>query len=219
MNQPRSCDLEAAAGTLEHDRYGIRHVTRFAYDADVSESVMELRMQPASDGAQQCLQFELQVEPRARVFEYRDPLGNAVHHFDLPVRHRRLAITARSLVQLDTPAPLPDALPLDAWRVVDDLAEAGEDWDFLQPSSFAVFSEPLVAFADSLGPVAQRASDPLTTVRQVMAAMHEHSSTRRTRRAWIRPSTRRWRPGAACARTSATSCWPCCGGGGCRAAT
>lgn len=153
-------------------RYGIRHVTRFVYDAEISESVMELRMQPAMEGSQQCLQFELQVEPRARVFAYRDALGNAVHHFDLPGRHKGLTITARSLVQVDAPAPLPESLPMDAWQRVDAWAAAGEDWEFLQPSRFAVWSEPLVAFAESLGPIASRAHDPLTTVRQTMAAVH-----------------------------------------------
>ena len=53
----------------------------------VSESVMELRMRPATDGRQRCLQFELEVQPRARVFAYRDCLGNWVHHFDIPRRH------------------------------------------------------------------------------------------------------------------------------------
>ena len=154
-------------------RYGIRHITRFSYDAEISESVMELRMQPASEGAQQCLQFELQVEPRARVFAYRDALGNAVHHFDLPGRHKTLSVTARALVQVDAPQSLPPSLPIDAWQRVDAWAAAGEDWDFLQPSRFAEWSEPLVAFADSLGPIAGRAFDPLTTVRKTMAAVHD----------------------------------------------
>jgi transglutaminase-like putative cysteine protease len=154
-------------------RYGIRHVTRFSYDAEISESVMELRMQPASEAAQQCLQFELQVEPRARVFAYRDALGNTVHHFDLPGRHRQLSITARALVQVDSPPPLPSSLPVDAWTRVDAWAAAGEDWDFLQPSRFTEWGEPLVAFADSLGPIAARAFDPLTTVRKAMAAVHD----------------------------------------------
>jgi transglutaminase-like putative cysteine protease len=154
-------------------RYGIRHVTRFSYDADISESVMELRMQPASEGSQQCLQFELQFEPRARVFAYRDPLANTVHHFDLPGRHRQISITARSLVQVDAPASLPEALPLDAWRRVDESAASGEDWDFLQASQFVVWSERLLAFAESLGPIARRAHNPLTTVRLTMAAIHE----------------------------------------------
>jgi len=154
-------------------RYGIRHVTRFSYDAEISESVMELRMQPASEGSQQCLQFELQVGPRARVFAYRDALANTVHHFDLPGRHRALSITARSLVQVDAPSALPEAIPLEAWRLVDESAASGEDWEFLQPSQFAVWSESLLAFAESLGPIAERAHNPLTTVRLTMAAIHQ----------------------------------------------
>ena len=83
--------------------YAIRHLTRFTYASPVSESVMELRMRPATDGAQRCLQFDLQFQPRARVFAYRDSLGNWVHHFDLPRRHGQLAITARAHVQIDEP--------------------------------------------------------------------------------------------------------------------
>ena len=67
--------------------YAIRHLTRFTYASPVSESVMELRMRPASDATQRCLQFEVDLQPRARVFAYRDFLGNWVHHFDLPRRH------------------------------------------------------------------------------------------------------------------------------------
>ena len=89
--------------------YAIRHITRFTYDSPVSESVMELRMRPATDGPQRCLQFEVEVSPRARVFAYRDFLGNWVHHFDLPRRHTRLAVTARAQVQLDPPPERPAA--------------------------------------------------------------------------------------------------------------
>ena len=32
-------------------RYTIRHVTRFTYEAPITESVMEARMQPRSDGS------------------------------------------------------------------------------------------------------------------------------------------------------------------------
>ena len=47
--------------------YAIRHVTRFTYTTPVSESLMEVRMQPRSEGAQRCLRFELGIQPRARV--------------------------------------------------------------------------------------------------------------------------------------------------------
>lgn len=154
-------------------QYAIRHRTRFIYATPVSECVMELRMRPANDGPQRCLQFEVEVQPRARVFAYRDFLGNWVHHFDLPRRHSQLLITARAQVQLEPAPVLPAALPPTAWDELDQAAARAEHWDFLQPSHFATWSPALVAFADELGDTGRRAADPLTTARRVMTAMHD----------------------------------------------
>jgi transglutaminase-like putative cysteine protease len=153
-------------------RYTIRHLTTFAYDAPIAESVMELRMRPATGESQRCLQFDVTAEPASRVFAYQDSRGNWVHHFDVPQRHDRLSITAQSQVELDPPASLPDAIDPLAWSEIDRQAAASEDWDFRQPSEFTPWSDALVAFVDSLGPLARREADPLTTVRQVMAAIH-----------------------------------------------
>jgi transglutaminase-like putative cysteine protease len=152
--------------------YAIRHITRFVYASSISESMMELRMRPATEGSQRCLQFEVDLQPRARVFAYRDFLGNWVHHFDLPRRHGQLTVTARAQVQIDLPSVWPASLPADAWALVDAAAERGEQWDFRHPSRFAVWSEALLDFAGSLGPLAKRDADPLTTVRELMAAIH-----------------------------------------------
>lgn len=152
--------------------YAIRHVTRFNYASPISESVMELRMRPLTEGAQRCLQFELDVSPRARVFAYCDFLGNWVHHFDIPRRHAELAITARAHVDVDPPPLVPDVLDADAWRAVDEWDTRGEHWDFRQPSRFAVWTDALGTFAESVGVGGRRATDPLTTVRSTMAAIH-----------------------------------------------
>ena len=53
-------------------QYLVRHIDPIRLHAPVSESVMELRMQPLSDGRQRCLRFELTTQPRARVFAYHD---------------------------------------------------------------------------------------------------------------------------------------------------
>jgi transglutaminase-like putative cysteine protease len=152
--------------------YAIRHITRFTYTSPVSESVMELRMRPATDGPQRCLQFEVEVSPRARVFAYRDFLGNWVHHFDIPRRHAQLQITARAQVQVDASAPLPERLPESAWAAVDGWDASGDHWDFRQPSHFATWSPALLAFVESLGPVATRQADPLATAHAMMNAVH-----------------------------------------------
>ncbi len=152
--------------------YAIRHLTRFTYTGEVTESVMELRMRPRSEGMQRCLQFDLDLSSRARVFVYRDFHGNWVHHFDLPRRHSELALTARSLVEVSTVAEAPERLPQRAWQDVDGWAAGGEHWDFRQPSQFAVWTPLLVAFSDSLGRGVSRDVDVLTAVRTAMAAIH-----------------------------------------------
>ncbi len=152
--------------------YAIRHVTRFSYESPVAESVMELRMQPRSEGTQRCLQFALSVQPRVRLFAYRDVLGNWVHHFDIPRRHAQLAVTARSVVHVASSTPMPRALDAAAWAIVDEWAARGEYWDFRQPSQFAVWSAPLVAYANAIGLNDARALDPVAAVRRAMTAMH-----------------------------------------------
>jgi transglutaminase-like putative cysteine protease len=76
------------------DFYLIRHLTKFLYANQVSESLMEARMHPRSDNNQRCLSFTLSVSPRCRVFSYRDHVGNNVHHFDIPGEHSQLVMVA-----------------------------------------------------------------------------------------------------------------------------
>jgi transglutaminase-like putative cysteine protease len=150
--------------------YAIRHVTRFAYDTPISESLMEVRMEPRSEGTQRCLRFELGVSPRARVLAYRDHQGNSVHHFDIPPRHTQLTVTARAHVQLDPHVPLPVALSHAAWGEVDGWIARGEQWDYRHGSRFAAWTPLLCAYAAAAVPVA-RAYDPLTLVHTLMSAI------------------------------------------------
>jgi transglutaminase-like putative cysteine protease len=151
--------------------YSIRHVTRFTYDAPVSDSVMEVRAQPRTELCQRCLRFELATTPRSNVLAYRDPLGNIVHHFDIPGRHSQLTITAEAIVEF-VGYPEPSApLTIDAWPEIDAAAASGEHWDFLAPSQFARDSPLLVAFHEALALTRRR--DPLTLVEVVGRAIHE----------------------------------------------
>ncbi len=80
-------------------QYTIRHVTRFIYDSPITESVMEARVQPRSEGAQRCVRFNLSTTPIARVRMYQDHDGNIVHHFNIPGRLSRLTVVADALVE------------------------------------------------------------------------------------------------------------------------
>src|SRR4051794_9719186 len=107
--------------------YSIRHITRFTYSGAVSESIMETRMHPRSEGNQRCLTFQLSVSPRTRMFSYRDYLGNIVHHFDVPGYHQALMIVAEALVDVQPPESLPWSLREDAWDELDHLVDS-EDY-------------------------------------------------------------------------------------------
>ena len=151
--------------------YAVRHLTRFRYATPVSESLMELRMHPRTEGGQRCLTFQLSVEPRTRVYEYRDYLGNTVHHFDVPGQHRELKIVAEALVEIEPALELPGSLEPSAWDDVDAQAAAGDYWEMLMPSQFAHPTEALFGLIEPLG--IRRRDDPLSFLRQLNSAIYQ----------------------------------------------
>ena len=151
--------------------YSIRHLTRFRYATPVSESLMELRMHPRTEGGQRCLSFQLSVDPRTRVYEYRDYLGNMVHHFDVPGHHRELKIVAEALVEIEPAPELPDGLEPSAWDELDAQAAAGDYWEMLMPSQFACPSEALLSLVEPLR--VWRRDDPLRFLRELNTAVYE----------------------------------------------
>lgn len=160
-------------------QYVVRHTNRFTYTAPISESMMEVRMQPRSDVRQRCLRFELTPQPRAKVFAYQDPYGNVVHHFDIPGRHARLTITADAVVQLAPAAELPDSVPTDTWDELDAIAASGERWEDLRFSHFARETPLLAELADEIH--WRRDADALTLLRRLNYALfHQFTYAPRT---------------------------------------
>ena len=152
--------------------YSIHHTTRFRYNRQISESVMEVRMQPRDNGLQRCLLFDLGVSPRATVLHYRDHLGNTVHHFDVPRPHTQLAVTAHSIVKMSPRDPLPAVLAPQSWDELDREAATGEHAFDLMPSRFTEPTDALCALARELN-CEERRDDPLTLLREVNAAINE----------------------------------------------
>ncbi|WZO98010.1 transglutaminase family protein [Isosphaeraceae bacterium EP7] len=150
--------------------YAIRHVTRYRYSTPIGESVMEVRMQPRSEGSHRCWDFQLSSAPRAKVASYRDSLGNHVHHFDIPGRHTKLTITAESVVEI-APTPEPVGIGPEAWDALDALAESGREWEMLRPSKFSRSSPLLEEFALEINLC--RGEDPWTTLLGLNKAIHE----------------------------------------------
>lgn len=149
--------------------YTVRHITRFRYSRPVTESVMEVRMQPRRDETQHCLSFELTTEPVTRITASRDYLGNIVHHFDVLRPHQELTITARALVTTSAPSP-PVGLDPSAWAALDAMVQEGECVEMLIPSHFARPTPLLREFARELE--ITRRGDPLSLLYEVGERLH-----------------------------------------------
>ncbi|MFN3522390.1 MAG: transglutaminase domain-containing protein [Phenylobacterium sp.] len=151
----------------------IRHVTQYLYDAPVRESVMEVWMQPQKGAGQRLISFELELDPPAQLFSYADTFGNAVYHFDVPQPHDRLTMVARSAVDTQPAAPLPEALDHGEWdRLRSDFVR-GENFDFLRPHGFAVETAALRAFMAEKRLDELKVIDPLRAVLELNRIIYE----------------------------------------------
>lgn len=150
--------------------YSIKHITAFHYSEPITESVMELRMQPRSEGTQRCLHFRVSLHPRAPISVYWDYLGNAVHHFDIPDRHQRLTITAQAVVTKQSELLPPLRLEADAWTALDALAAHPDYFDMLRPSHYAYPSNLLTELAQELR--VERRDDPMSLLRELTEALY-----------------------------------------------
>ena len=149
--------------------YSIRHCTRFRYSVPVSESLMEARMHPRTEGTQRCLTFQLSVSPKARVTSYRDYLGNTIHNFDVPGNHSELMIVAESLVDSLQHGERGQLGP-EAWDELDRLVAEGDYWEMLAPSHFAQPGELLQELSRALN--VERRSDPLSLLLELNGAIY-----------------------------------------------
>ena len=79
----------------------VEHTTLFEYDTPIYETATEVRLHPSGNGSggQRCVNFSLQLNPDAVVFEYTDFYRNRVHHFNILQSHKRVEIVATAVVE------------------------------------------------------------------------------------------------------------------------
>ncbi len=140
-------------------------------------------MHPRSENLQRCFTFQLAINPRTRISSHTDHLGNVVHHFEVPERHKQLTIIADALVDVDPPLVLPEALPEIAWSELDELVEREDYWDMLMPSHFACGSPELDALARELNVGERNGQDPLSLLRTLNSELYRTLS-------YVKASTR-----------------------------
>ena len=152
--------------------YSIRHITRFRYSAAVHESVMELRMQPRSEGPQSLRSFQIATNPRAQLYAYTDHLGNAVYHFNVLRAHDELRVEAQAVVEIaPTPPPPATCDPLE-WERYNRLNLSDLHFDLLEPSRFARPSPALLAFLGEKD-LEKPPGDPLSALKSLSHAIHD----------------------------------------------
>jgi transglutaminase-like putative cysteine protease len=151
--------------------YSIHHVTTFHYSDPISESIMEARLQPRTEGNQRCLRFQMVISPKASASVLHDYMDNIVHTFDIPGAHDRLAITTEAVVEV-MPAPeLPEALSPETWASYDEISAVDFDlYDMLQPGKYTHPTKALAELAHELNLI--RRDDPLTLLREMTATIY-----------------------------------------------
>ena len=150
--------------------YSVRHTTTFRYEPAVRESLMEVRLQPRSDGDQRCLSFTLTVDPAASVMQYQDFTGNTVHHFNIAGSHSQVKVTAQSNVEVqNVPAPRP--VDSGDWADLDALVAGGDYWEMLLPSHFVQPGDLLEQLARELG--CGRRGNPLSLLSELNEAIYK----------------------------------------------
>src|SRR6516225_2256230 len=152
--------------------YSIRHVTRFRYSAPVRESVMELRMQPRSEGPQTLRSFQIATNPRAQLYAYTDHMGNAVYHFNLLREHEELRIEAQAVVEVGNFIVLPEKLDGLEWGRYNNYNLHDDHFDMLGPSKFARLSPELLTFM-KIAELEKPVGDPMSAIKTLMRAIYD----------------------------------------------
>lgn len=151
--------------------YSIRHITRYRYDAPVRESVMQLYVQPKSDGPQRLQSFQIATSPRAALHAYTDHFGNAVYHFDVPGVHGELTVEADAEVETQPLPPPPEWVDESAWSVLGSKQTMGENFDMLEQRGVAAATPALTAFLDERK--IAKTGDPMSSLRRLNRAIFE----------------------------------------------
>lgn len=112
----------------------IEHRITFDYSDFISDSWMELRVEPKHTPYQNLRRFFLAVGPPSKVNSFQDWLGNNVHHFSVPSYHNKIEILARSIVETQS-----------ARFDFDQISPAGPETYPLGPNyNFLTFDGPIV---------------------------------------------------------------------------
>lgn len=138
--------------------FAIQYTTDYRYDHEVTDNLNALRVRPATTSTQRLDDFQVRVEPEARISRHEDYFGTDVLEFGITKPHDHLSIDVRARVVTTAPAEPPDA----PWEGVTSAAYQQAAGEFLLRAP----DEPDHPALDELVAVA-RANSPLKTLQWV----------------------------------------------------
>ena len=151
--------------------YQIEHVSRYTYSAPIRHCMLSLCLRPRSDAQQRLLTFDLATDPPAAFNGETDSFGNTKHVLNVHGEHCSLELVARSTVEREQPASLPDCLGADAWEEVRSWRDSFDYWDFTHASAYARPSPALAAFVNELA--IEAGDDPLESLIRLSDTLHD----------------------------------------------
>lgn len=150
-------------------RLAITHTTAYRYDAPVTSSYNEARLEPRSDRRQTVLSWGLDVTPAVRVVNHVDYWGTMVHHFDLQVPHTELSVVAKAVVETGVTRMGPgDA----TWDDLGTPEVRDRFYELLVPTDVVALDDPaLVGVAEDLR---SGADTPTAAAEAAVGYVHDH---------------------------------------------
>lgn len=135
----------------------IEHRTRLHYDAEVSYSILSLRLTPASFNGQTVLDWTISSSPSATLAQDTDGFGNTTHLMTIVGAHRDLEIVAAGVVAAE-----------DRLGIVDGLAERTPIRLYLRRTALTERDPQIMALASGLN-----LGDPVGDMHDLMATIRE----------------------------------------------
>ena len=110
--------------------YRITHQTVYQHSAPAGAAWQMLQLQPRPEATQECVDFQLEIDPAPPDLSTRtDYFGNTRHFFSVREPHRELAITSHAVVRREDPSlPLAGLSPTvtEVWARTRALIQSGE---------------------------------------------------------------------------------------------
>lgn len=116
-------------------RFEITHTTDYRYHGSAIEAYLEARLTPPDTASQRILAHRIEIVPDLTTTHYTDTFGNPVAFFSHTLRHERLAIHNRLVVETHAPHLPSEALDVPVAEARQLFSSVLLDYfDYLQPT-------------------------------------------------------------------------------------